>query len=87
MALVQTLPAANIEFNAASILDAQHTILSGFPNSLPTQMAWSGSILTEQDYIYHLSSADILEIEAGLASFKGIHPDFHLTNLCPTSFG
>jgi hypothetical protein len=87
MALVQTLPAANLEFTAVSIPDAQQTVLGGFPSSLPMQMAWNGSLLTEQDYIYHLSNAEILEIEAGLASFKGMHLDFHLTHLCPTSFG
>lgn len=87
MALVQTLPAANLEFTAASIPDAQHTVLGGFPSSLLLQMAWNGSLLTEQDYIYHLSNADILEIETSLALFKGIHLAFHLTHLCPTSFG
>jgi hypothetical protein len=77
MALVQTLPAANLEFTAASIPDVQRTVLGGFPSSLLMQIAWNGSLLTDQDYIYHLSNANILEIEAGLASFKGMHLDFH----------
>ena len=77
MELVQTLPAANLDFPANPILDAQHAVLDGFPSSLQTQMAWNASMLTERDYTYHLSNADILEIEAALASFKGRHLALH----------
>jgi len=81
MALVQTLQAASLDFAATPILDAHHAVLDGFPSSLPTQMAWNASMLTERDYTYHLSNADILEIEAALASFKCKHLAFILTNL------
>jgi hypothetical protein len=79
MALVQTLPAANLDFTDTPILDAQHAVLDGLPSSLPTQMAWNASMLTERDYAYHLNNADILEIEAALASFKGRHLAFHFS--------
>jgi hypothetical protein len=77
MALVQTLPAANLDFTATPILDNKHTVLDGFPSSLPTQMAWNASTLTERDYTYHLSNADVLKIEAALGSFKSKHLAFH----------
>ncbi len=43
----------------------------GFPRSMDVDFAWSGSNLSADQYIYHFTESDKLEIAAALASFKG----------------
>ena len=45
---------------------------TGFPLSVAGTMAWKGSdFQTESDYIFHLSGADVAELESALSGFKG----------------
>lgn len=44
----------------------------GFPKSLSSDLAWTGSRLCGEEYIYHFTDNDKIEIDTALASFKGV---------------
>jgi hypothetical protein len=45
---------------------------SGFPSSLESEMAWTGTDLADESrYMYNLNENEKLEIDAALARFKG----------------
>lgn len=43
---------------------------AGFPPKLSGSMAWRGADFKKSDFIFHLSDADIAELESALVSFK-----------------
>lgn len=43
----------------------------GFPKILTSSLAWSGSLLESQQYIYHVTEGDNVEVHRALVSFKG----------------
>jgi hypothetical protein len=53
--------------------DTKFGLPFGFPKYLNSELAWSGSQLSSDQYIYYLTESDKLEINAALASFKGIN--------------
>ena len=55
-------------------LDRPTTVPEGWPTQIHNERVWCGSdFKSEGDFVLKLSSEDILEIEAGLGSFKGMH--------------
>jgi hypothetical protein len=60
-------------YNDGSSSPEANSLPYGFPIAVSTNLAWSGSGLTdESQYTYLLSKDEILEIEAALAAFKGM---------------
>lgn len=43
----------------------------GWPLSMQGPLLWEAKELTEDDYLYHLTPADLLEIDVALGYFKG----------------
>lgn len=52
--------------------DSNVELPDGFPISMDVELAWSGSRLSSDQYIYHFTEDDKLEIAAALTSFKGV---------------
>jgi hypothetical protein len=53
------------------------TLPLGWPTQVDAERAWAGSdFKSEDDYVLHLSAEDVVEIEAGLAYFKGWYSTF-----------
>lgn len=64
-----------VERLAALGLGRPTAVPEGWPAQIDAERAWSGSdFKSEDDYILHFSSEDIVEIEAALAHFKGMPP-------------
>ncbi|CCX30019.1 Similar to hypothetical protein [Tuber melanosporum Mel28]; acc. no. XP_002835447 [Pyronema omphalodes CBS 100304] len=60
----------------ATVVSQDVPLPNGFPAQIPpatTPLVWSGQDLTEGEYLRHLSSDDITEIEGALAHFKGLN--------------
>ena len=53
----------------------------GFPKYLDSALAWSGSQLSGDQYVYRFTENDKAEINAALASFKGPKPQISLLYL------
>ena len=53
--------------------DTKVDLPSGFPKYLNSDLAWSGSQLSGDQFTYYLTESDKLEIDAALASFKGMN--------------
>lgn len=64
---------ARVEALAALGLDRPTTLPAGWPEEVTTSRVWSKSDFTsESQYVVEFSKAEIAEIEAGLAHFKGL---------------
>ena len=61
-----------VERLAALGLNRPTTVPEGWPAQVDAERCWSGSELKEDDYVVKFTPEDIVEIEAGLAHFKGI---------------
>lgn len=49
----------------------QHTVPAGYPEELKSPLVWEGKdVESRNDWIYHLSEAQLDEIDAALKSFK-----------------
>lgn len=49
-----------------------YSLPPGFPESTSSRMVWTGADLAdERQYVYQLTAADLLEIDAALNTFKG----------------
>jgi len=51
-------------------LDRPTKVPPEFPTAVHTPWVWSGSDLTEEDFVVYLQETDIVEVESALASFK-----------------
>jgi hypothetical protein len=57
--------------NSIDYCDPKLELPPGFPKYLNSALAWSGSQLCTDQYIYRFTENDKVEINAALASFKG----------------
>lgn len=60
-------PLAGFSSNATSGL----TILpAGFPSSINGNSVWTGSGITDEDYVFHLAQNELAEISKAVVAFK-----------------